>query len=501
MEDVTAATGVGMERRLPFGFVNIEARQGGGVCVIDVDGVPPLDLFLADRVDGSRLFVGSGSWRWSDETDARGLALSGDAVGCLAFDADQDGRTDLLVTGIGTLRLYLREGEGFVEGSALLSANIENGHLLASAAAGDVDGDRDIDLVVAGFVDGSNVLSGNCQGIPCEVIAPIQPWIRNRVFLREPSGYVELIDAGPLSLNESTLVIGIADFDGEGTSEVYVGNDSGDRIEDRVVKFEAGVVVDVSDRFGMAHDSRGHGIDTMGFTLGDVNGDRRFDVAVTPFQGFHSPIFLCGEDGFCEDQGLTLGTGAGSNRLRWGNALVDLDLDGDVDLFEAAGHVFTDEEGSAGGFSIDFEQRPVLLENTEGRFEPATGTLSAYDARGIAVADLDDDGSSDIVLTRTREGPIFLRNVRAPVFRSLRVLLRGRAPNTDAVGATLTLRTSTSTQIRQKIVGEGYLGNFDPRIFFALPEGESAELSVRWPSGSTQVLTSIAAGELIVEEP
>ena len=507
LEDVTEAAGVDFERPLPNGYDDLVARLGGGVCVLDVDGVPPLDLFFPMRSGGSRLFVGRSVLSYADETEPRGLASAGDALGCLAFDADGDADTDLIVTGVGTIALYANEGGVFAE-SAALEAETAPGSVYTSSAAGDVDGDGDVNLVVAGFVDASAIPIGDCDGIPCAVLVAELAYLPNRVFLHDGAGYVELAVAGPLSVPEPTLVVGISDVDGDGREEVYVGNDAGDFVRDRVVRFEAPGFVDVSDTVGMAYDAAGNGIDTMGWTAGDIDGDTRIDYAVTAFEGSHSPIFVCGADGFCEDRGRALGTIAVAGSFRWADALVDLDLDGDVDLVEVAGHVFTVDEGAHRGFAIAHEQPMNLLTNRgDGRLSlarpaPRDALADARAGRGLAVADLDEDGRPDLVVTTSRGRPAVLRNVHAAEGRFLRVILEGRSPATDAIGARVTVLTPARRYVRERVAGEGLLGSFDPRLFFGIPAAGPVDVEVRWPSGVVQRVSSVALdGDLVLHEP
>ena len=57
------------------------------------------------------------------------------------------------MTGVGTLRLFLREGDRFVDASDSLGVTPRAAEVYMSAAAGDVDGDGDLDLAIAGFLD------------------------------------------------------------------------------------------------------------------------------------------------------------------------------------------------------------------------------------------------------------------------------------------------------------------------------------------------------------
>lgn len=469
-----------LSRPAPEDYEHLVARLGGGVCALDADGRPPLDLFFPGRRGSSRLLLGRGELRYEvTEVDA------GDALGCLAFDADADGDTDLLVTGVGTIRLLVHEGDRFVGGGEQLAPDVAPGHVYASAAAGDLDADGDVDLVVAGFVDATSVPEGDCDGFPCAVLIGAQAPLPNRVFRREADRFVEVADPGALGIAEPTLVLGITDVDEDGRQEVYVGNDAGDAVRDRVVRLEGGHFVDVADQTGMAYDSGGHGIDTMGWTLGDVNGDLRFDYAVGPFEGYHTPIFVCGEDGWCFDEGRQRGTSAVADRFRWGVGLADLDLDGDVDLLEACGHVFTEAEGASAGFEVRHAQAPDVLENVDGRFAVVEHALPELEGRGLSLADLDDDGRLDAVVSTTRGPATILRGTSEGHY--LRVALRGPPLNPDGLGATVEVRSRGRRWVRRRVAGQGFLGSFDPRLHFGVPDAP-ARVEVRWPDGSSSLV-------------
>ncbi len=514
-EEVAELSGLAFEREAREGLLSLADRMSGGVCVIDVDGVPPRDLFFAARPapsGGSRLFVARGPLDYVERTVELGLEEVGDALGCLAFDAEGDGDDDLLVTGRGSLRLFENAGGRFVDKSARLPP-VADAHLYTSAAAGDVDGDGDADLFVAGFIlDDRTRLPAECGPFPCPSDLGRFEGIPNLLLLRTPSGdYLD--DAARLApaaaLPEMTLVVGIARLEGINRVDLWVGNDFGSRFNDRPLRFDPAMAryEDVADTLGLATNQRGYGTDTMGWSTGDVNGDGELDHVTSSYVFDSTAVYLCSA-GFCEDRARSAGMDATSSTFRWGEALGDFDLDGDLDLLEATGHVYLSAELARFGVTMIDDQPPNLLENTDSGFFTPRGFAEGPaftrtgQHRGVALVDLDEDGRLDAVMAPRTGAPIVLHNVRPPRGHWLRIALRGRGANRDAAGALVTVRHAGGAIVRAHVVGEGYLGNFDPRVHVGLPGDAPVEVEVRWPDGTVTRRPGVTVdADILVTQP
>lgn len=514
---VVDGSGIVAMNRPRDGDRSLMDRMDGGVCLLDVDGVAPLDVFLAGRADGSSvLYVGDasaladGALRWIDRTAGAGLSSVGDAVGCLAFDAEGDGDDDLLVTGVGNLRLYIQEAGLFTSRPDLLPPPPPMTHALVSAAAGDLDADGDLDLVVAGYVDVASYAPPDepttCAIIPCELLVALYQGIPNYLLINAGGGV--FIDrtaelAPPLDVAEPTLVVAITDLDGNGTQDILVGNDV-PTVRDRFLVRMGSVFVDEAMIRGLATDAQADGVESMGIAVADVNGDGLLDVTHSAFSENHSPLWLCGADRFCEDRGRALGTSANEDAVRWSNALFDVELDGDLDLLEVAGDIFRDSDVNAVGLPPDeqvafthADRTRLLLGTTDdaGGFElvPAAssdGLNRLVAARGMGLGDLDDDGRIDAVIGVTEGRPLVLRNVTT-TGSPLTVVLRGAGANPRAIGARVEASTGGVTQVRVVRAGEGYASTYDPRPHFGFAAPSAVDITVRWPTGGTTTVVGV----------
>lgn len=126
--------------------------NGAGVAAGDVDGDQQCDLYFAGLDSPNRLYRNLGGWRFEDITAEAGVACQDQAsTGVALADLDGDRDLDLLVNGIGKgTRLFLNDGTGrFTETTAESGLKTDKGAM--SFALADVEGDEDLDLYVVNY--------------------------------------------------------------------------------------------------------------------------------------------------------------------------------------------------------------------------------------------------------------------------------------------------------------------------------------------------------------
>lgn len=146
--------------RTGVGFMNVVSEsllvanrilaQGAGACLGDVDGDGLVDIFLARTQGPSVMYRNLGKWKFEDVTALSRIDTGNrHATGCAFADVDGDLDLDLLVAALGGPNaLFRNDGGGrFTEEEAGLKSSAGS----TTLALADVDGDGHLDLYVANY--------------------------------------------------------------------------------------------------------------------------------------------------------------------------------------------------------------------------------------------------------------------------------------------------------------------------------------------------------------
>ena len=180
----------------------------------------------------------------------------------------------------------------------------------------------------------------------------------------------------------------------------------------------------------------------------------------------------------------------GQKFVGWGTGFVDVDHHGYEDLVIVNGHAIRYPTGASR------RQRPVLLRNRDGKFKdvsPRGGTYFRQEhlARGLVLADLDNDGKVDLGVSHMNDPVAVLRNTAPDGNHWLGVEL-ARKDHADVVGARVVLESGGRKQTRFAKGGGSYASSPDRRLVFGLGAAEKADkLTVFWPDGTQQEWTGL----------
>ena len=450
----------------------------------------------------NRLYRNLGDFRFVDVTEAAGVGDTGHGLGVTAGDFNNDGYPDLYVSNVARNVLYQNNGEGtFREVSEQTGTVIaDDSRVGAGVCFLDLDGDGDLDLFVANYLHWSpdKPVSHTWRGqaiYPGPERFPAYPCV-----VLGNNGDGTFTDVSRQSQVEQHPGYGMgivsADFDRDGDTDVFVGNDGGPgnflfRNDGRGVFEEVGV------QSGVAYSGSGLAHGSMGSDCGDVDNDGLFDLYVTSYQSQLATLYRNRGPGGFEDVTQRTGAGLGSfNQVTWGCGLVDLDNDARRDIFYACGHLIDNID--ALDDTTSYLATPIVLwQTTEGRFTNVSaaagkGLQKKSVGRGACFDDLDNDGDLDVVILNSRREPTVLRNDSSNQHHWLQIQLGGTRASRDGVGAVVSVEAGGQRQLAEVHSGRGFQGHFGSRLHFGLGTLERVDrIEIRWIGGETQVLESV----------
>lgn len=523
------ATGIGfrhssghVEGRLP-----IAEQIGGSVALLDADGDGDLDLFFGqagtlpdeagtatrDANAQSRLYRNDGGWKFTDITATALPNTVAYTIAATVGDVDGDGDDDVYLSNLGPDMLWRNDGGRFIDATA--SSGLGDRGLSASTALADIDADGDLDLFVTRYLDWSPAIEKECRNAgglldycsPASINAPSTAMLyRNQgdgtfVDISRASGIAEARGTG--------LGVAALDWNDDGRIDFFVANDGlPNRLwtgvpPDAAANQAAPRFSDRAPALGCAIDLTGVMKAGMGVAVADIDNNGRDDLVITNMERQSDSIYLNMGTHF-QDATARLGlAGPTRERTRWGVLLLDLDLDGDDDLFEACGRVQLNRTAAQGVHPL--AEPDALFERAEnGKFSRLDAGIDLGGApieasRGAAAGDLDGDGDLDIVVANMDGPPTLLRN-DAPAHSQqprhwIGLDLRDAAGR-RAIGARVTLKAGAMTTAKSMRSGASYASASDPRLHFGLGTAAQADsVEIRWPSGAVQSVGPLAAGQ------
>jgi enediyne biosynthesis protein E4 len=485
----------------------------------------------------SLLLAGAGETQtfFTDATEKIGVLVRFPSQSTVFGDYNNDGRPDLFLAQASGLdpknqhfALLYNEGDGRFTDRTQILHTVNTHRKGGGSLFGDYDNDGDLDLFVSvggpiGLQNAPNILLRNDRGVFADVTldAGLTDSQRtdNAIWLDyDQDGYIDLYTGnvisspvgrnklhrnnGDGSFTDVTAEVGLemqmqeccggsnggmvaGDFDDDGWPDLYVG-----AWQDRNRLFmnngQGGFTDATTAEVGDAGEA-------LGVAVGDIDNDGDLDIFQAAGGGFGS---LAGGQyrslmllNLGQGQFLDVIEGVGLEGF-WGvqttgPGLVDIDNDGDLDLLTTDPHT-------------------LFLNNGDGTFEEQTSRSGIKGVRRtLVVGDYDEDGFQDVIFgydlssvpALSSFGGIYRNNGNGNHW--LKVELVGTASNRNGIGARLVATAGDLRPMREIFGGRGH--DLDEMVaHFGLGQHTQVdELEIRWPSGQVDVLYDIPADQKI----
>jgi hypothetical protein len=534
--------------------------HGSGVAAGDLDGDGHADILLLGQCGKVGYYRGKGDGTFTDASKLVEMLNDGIRVSVTFGDYDNDGKTDLYVNYVGRPNALLHQNADgtFTDLAKALGVDLQGHH--SGTTFVDVDGDGDLDLVVAGELQyTTDVLLPDQPGCPAVHAGKPADELFSGKTASDPSAlFINGGAAAGFKFTEEAKDRGIPLG---GAPDVALG--FGDVLAtdyDRDGKMDLLFVELFNGRTALLHnDGTGHftnvtstllpqaswgapaaavaDFDNNGFPdvfmvdmhsdmwipagtdFSSVKPDVRYDgnsgpQANKPGDNATGPLYgnslwFNGGSGPLVEKGLKWHT---ETFMPWGIVAADFDNDGDVDVFMPSGmsnpydywpNAFLENTGDV------FVQRQADLgfdPPPNGKFDPAfkvDGQPYVSSARAAAVADFDEDGDLDLVVsTWNNKANLYRNDLPVTDHHWLDVDLRGSAPR-DPYGAWVEVKAGGKTYVREMAAGRGYLSQSTKLVHFGLGAATSIDsVTVKWLGGKTTVAAAPTIDtRLTVQQP
>ncbi len=536
--DITESVGISFTPATgPLGTYFMPESTGAGAAFLDYDNDGRLDIYFVNcgqspkasqplpsdvRIE-NRLYRQTEAGIFTDVTAESGLGDTEYGSGVAVGDIDNDGLPDVFLANYGQDRLYRNRGNGTFEDITEL-AGFRESEWGTCVAMFDYDRDGWLDLMVVNYTADPTYQHSVACGFQHGTVSycgphKFQPTI-DRLYHNEglqPDGtgrqnvrFRDVTEEAGLH-QAATYGFGVicADLTEDGWPDIFVANDGA---SNRLwVNQKNGSFLEEAVQRGVAVNKNGTAEAGMGVALGDVNHDLKPDIVVSHLTKETMTLYQNAGQGLFIDQ--TQGSGIDSGTMPhtgWGTALIDLDLDGWLDLPVVNGLVIPCHSGFPFHGEDIFQVRTEIIRDTMEFWKPYAddnvlmmgrpdgtfvvnpelgGDFSGVPAsgRGLVYGDFDEDGDHDLLVTNCGTSARLYRNdlPRKGNWLAVRPVLteNGR----DALGARIIVRSGSRSLVHVVNPHSSYLASHDPRARFGLGNiDHTDDIVVYWPDGPVE---------------
>lgn len=541
--------------------------NGAGVAVGDFnnDGLP--DLFFGGNMVSSKLYLNKGNFSFKDITQEAGVVTHEWIMGVSLVDINADGFLDIYANLSGPKRegynmenlLFVHQGldengiPRFVESAIQYGVNDSSFSVHSSFFDYDRDGDLDL-FILNNRVDGIDKAYIHENGKVLtngETIDHLYENIGIVDSLGHP--FYVLKEEGTGIVHEGYgLGLAINDLNNDSWPDIYVANDF--LPNDRLYINRGGQIFEDRSRDFLQHQS----FNGMGVDIADVNNDCLPDIMVLdmlPDNNNRRKSMIGGT----ENQGFTLRKKAGyqaqyiRNTLQlnqgqdmggkvyfsdisqlagvhatdwsWAPLLVDLDNDGDREIFISNGYVkdmtdldyinFTANNSYFGTKQAKEDRQKGLMdaltevkipnflyENVDGYIfkdvSKSAGINIPSFSNGAVYADMDSDGDLDIITNEINAKALVYENISQTQNNQLKIKLKGEGLNIHGIGAKIYVAYGKSQSYTYVSPTKGYLSSIHGDLHIGLGKDSVAtSVTVIWPDGKKQTTKEVIANQTL----
>lgn len=370
----------------------------------------------------------------------------------------------------------------------------------------------------------------------------------DEIYLNKGGSFEKVMDTAQMFLDEDGQPFGLQpdwgltakfqDLNDNGLQDLYVCNDF--HTPDRIWLNQG----DGTFRAAPWNAIRNLSYSCMAVDFSDINRDGRLDIFATEMldpdhehrltqaeSNDHVPVkigqienrpmynrnslYLQREDKtFAE---ITYLAGVEATGWSWATRFMDVDLNGYEDLIVNTGYMYDilnidaqfamiRNRRNLDEHFMEFvnkvkpldQQNKFLRNNGDHTFTDVSTEWGFRDldvSHGMAFADLNNDGTLDIIVNRmNREAAIFENRAKAP---RIGIKLKGEKPNTRAIGAKVELFGAEVHQQKEITSGGDYLSGSDSQVMFAVhPDNPQHKIQISWPDGRVTVIDSVLANRI-----
>lgn len=426
----------------------------------DNDGYP--DLFVAVYNDVSRLYHNNGNSSFSQVTNGEIVTTTTRAIGAAWGDYDNDGYLDLFVaqTDNWSNLLYHNNTDGTFT-RVTTGAIVTSGGYSMDASWMDFDQDGDLDLYVSNWYNTNWLYRNNGDGT-----------------------FTNLSTSVVTTENANTRHAAWGDYDNDGDPDLFVVNESNNFLyknngDGTFTKVLTGDVANDQDN-------------SLTASWGDMDNDGDLDLFVGNYQAANVLYRNNGNGSFTK---ITTGSIVTDNFDTYGSVWLDIDQDGDQDLYVAN---YNDVNNALYRNLGNGSFERVLTGSENNTY--AGLITDGGNSHGVGVADIDRSGTLDIGVVNYGTTPT-IYSITPTGNNWLGLNLTGNYSSAQPVGARVhtyaNINGGSTHQVLDLMGQSGANSSSQSVAYIGLGDASNVDsVVIKWPSGMVSRPTNINANAI-----